>query len=329
MKTICKILVFFLISNIFVQCSRISPLEPEIIYITVKSVFSGGAICYSTVLNEGELEIKERGFLWKEMGNIEYEFSQTASDNTRYGFETVLFGLSPSTTYILKSYATSSAGTVYSEEIEFTTSKAGSFIDSRDGEKYGWVEIGEQIWMAENLRYIPFVNSGRDSKGLIFVYAYNDTIMEDAIRTEEYKVYGCLYNPEYAQDNCPDGWHLPSDKEWMELELFLGMNKVELNNFGYPPRGTMQGKLLKTEGLVYWKYQESYLSGINSTLFSALPGGYIDFEYPIYRGMGGSAYFLTSTLGSESAIIRLLSGNGIWREFRKGKGFSVRCVKDK
>jgi len=48
---------------------------------------------------------------------------------------------------------------------------------------------------------------------------------------------------EGAQGVCPDGWHIPTDKEWLELEAALGMPPEQLDSIGY--RGTNQGELLR------------------------------------------------------------------------------------
>ncbi len=70
--------------------------------------------------------------------------------------------------------------------------QTSSFKDPRDGKTYKTVEIGDQIWMAENLAY----NTGTS-------YAFDD------------KLYGRVYNYETAKDVCPSGWHLPSSDEWI------------------------------------------------------------------------------------------------------------------
>ena len=66
---------------------------------------------------------------------------------------------------------------------------------------------------------------------------------------EEYETYGCLYDWETACDICPDGWHLPSDDEWKELEMYLGMSEEEVYRFGTGySRGGNAGDYLKVGG---------------------------------------------------------------------------------
>ena len=91
------------------------------------------------------------------------------------------------------------------------------FVDSRDGNRYKTVKIGNQIWMAENLRYI--VNLGHGA----YVCGTSSTDIDEVKSTNSYKTNGLLYNFSTAQLACPDGWHIPNDDEWKELEMSLGM----------------------------------------------------------------------------------------------------------
>lgn len=105
------------------------------------------------------------------------------------------------------------------------------FIDSRDNQQYNVVKIGNQIWMAENLRStvfndgisIPLETNKELWKNLVTpVYAFNDKVKDN----KEY--FGAYYNWYVVATNklCPTGWHIPTDEEWSVLIEYLGGKKV-------------------------------------------------------------------------------------------------------
>ena len=108
------------------------------------------------------------------------------------------------------------------------------FTDERDGNTYCTITIGNQVWMAENLRYLPSVNRGTDeswTESRYYVYDYQGTNVDEAKDTYNYAEYGVLYNYIAAQTACPAGWHLPSDSEWTELEIYLENNGYNFDGY--------------------------------------------------------------------------------------------------
>src|SRR5690554_4910948 len=184
----------------------------------------------------------------------------------------------------------------YKPTIEETTS--GTFIDSRDGNEYNWVQIGDQVWMAENLAYLPSVNmvadGSEDAAGsYYYVYGYDGTNVADAKATDNYATYGVLYNwtaamdgeassttnPSGIQGVCPAGWHVPSDAEWTELTDYLGGTSVA-------------GGKLKETGTTHWKSPNT--GATNETGFTALPGGYRHL-YGAFSNIGYDGYWWSAT----------------------------------
>ena len=207
---------------------------------------------------------------------------------------------------------------------------SGTFIDSRDNHEYKWVKIGNQIWMAENLAYLPSVNHVKpDSTNLphYYIYGYDGTDVNEAKATSNYAVYGVLYDWEAALNAPPAGWHLPSDAEWKQLEIDLGMTQEEVHESIFPYfRGIDQGTQMKTKS--GWHNNGN---GTNSSGFSGLPGGFYfsTGEFCIIESFG---YWWSSSEHTESSSWTRGLGynkNSVSRNsYLKKNGFSIRCVRN-
>ena len=193
-------------------------------------------------------------------------------------------------------------------KIEPVTDVDGSFTDSRDGKTYGYVKIGTQTWMAENLRF-----NANDSTGW---WCYNSA--EGNCDT-----YGRLYNWETAMVACPAGWHLPSDTEWKKLEIFAGMSASDADSLEWRITGSVGIGLKAKKG---WN---SGGNGDNAFRFGAIPSGI--YEKGAYEFIGDLATFWTSTYTDETHAWGrglIYHAEGIYRwKYIKTSGFSVRCVK--
>ncbi|UCH10809.1 MAG: hypothetical protein JSU61_02665 [Fidelibacterota bacterium] len=84
-------------------------------------------------------------------------------------------------------------------------------VTDYEGYSYRTIKIGDQWWMAENLK-TTHTADGSDLTG-VFVYNNSSSYADE---------YGRLYTWEAALSACPGGWHLPSDEEWGILENYLG-----------------------------------------------------------------------------------------------------------
>ena len=202
-----------------------------------------------------------------------------------------------------------------------------------DGNVYRTVKIGRQIWMAENLKVthyrngdpIPNVTDGNE-----WHYLSTGAYCEYDNYPVNVKTYGRLYNWFAVADRrkiAPKGWHVPTDEEWKQLEMYLGMSQADANADG--KRGTDEGGKLKEAGTMHWRSPNA--GATNESGFSALPGGY---QYGV-RGfdyIGIWAYLWSSSESNDShAWYRCLvcSQSHIQRlEYDKQLGFSVRCVRD-
>jgi uncharacterized protein (TIGR02145 family) len=200
-------------------------------------------------------------------------------------------------------------------------------LKDKEGNTYATVVIGEQVWMAENLKATKY----GDQSAIDGVMAYQDD--ENTVAT-----YGRLYTYEAAvkggedkkgrvQGACPKGWHIPTDEEWKTMEGYLGMPSVDVELMAW--RGTIEGGMLKEAGTDHWSAPNA--EATNSSGFTALPAGSFNAGLG-YTSQGLAAYFWTSSNISEyEAWSRVLQhiGGSIGR-YPSGKdlGFSVRCVRN-
>ncbi|MBT7827457.1 MAG: hypothetical protein HN600_12750, partial [Bacteroidetes bacterium] len=181
-----------------------------------------------------------------------------------------------------------------------------------DGNIYETVQLGDQLWMAENLKVTHYNNgdsiptgftntewSNLDDTetGAFTIYPYdNDDASLETCDENCAEVYGILYNWYTVDDDrgvCPEGFHVPSDEEWMELEMFFGMSFEDAHDAGY--RGTDQGiQLAGNTDLWHSGLLEDNLA-FGTSGFDALPGGHRIYYNGYYGYMGYSGYFWSSS----------------------------------
>jgi uncharacterized protein (TIGR02145 family) len=190
-----------------------------------------------------------------------------------------------------------------------------------DGNVYRTIQIGSQLWMAENLRATHYRN-GDVIPNVSGASATWNTLVTGAcytyVTTADDMAYGKLYNWNAVHDSrniAPKGWHIPSDAEWVTLANTLGGINVA-------------GGKLKETGTIHWLAPNS--GATNEASFTALPGG-------LYPGSAmsdfrlGGYFFTTTSLSDQYAVSYHLSyGDSKTDKYTTLKylGASVRCVKD-
>ena len=214
---------------------------------------------------------------------------------------------------------------------------ANNGVTDYDGNHYNAVLIGNQIWMAENLKVthypdgtaIPLVKDNTawanlDNNNTDDAYCFYDNDANSA--------YGALYtwaaamgdnavssntNPSGVQGVCPIGWHLPSNAEWTELTTDLGGLAVA-------------GGKMKETGTTHWDSPNT--DATNSSGFSALPGAYREEGDGEFYDVGYTGLWWSSTeSGGTDAYTRSLYADDAYvydDPSPKSYGFSVRCVMD-
>ena len=207
-----------------------------------------------------------------------------------------------------------------------------------DGNVYQTVQIGDQLWMAENLKVTHYRNGdpiphviadGNWTSTFSGAYCYYDNDPDNG------DTYGALYNW-YAVDDArniaPEGWHIPTDEEIKELEMALGMSQSEADVNGW--RGTNEGSKLVGRADLWTNGNLENDAEFGTSGFSFLPGGYRYCYSGAYYNITSYGYFWSATEATESggnAWLRTLyyDNAGVNRGYyQKRYGFSVRCVRD-
>ncbi|OFY56338.1 MAG: hypothetical protein A2Y87_05970, partial [Bacteroidetes bacterium RBG_13_46_8] len=182
--------------------------------------------------------------------------------------------------------------------IQWYSDPAMPIYDTRDGQEYKTVTIGNQTWMAENLNYY--------TTGGSWYYNNDSTTYADT--------YGRLYDWGSAKIVCPAGWQLPSDGDWMQLVNYLGGNPVA-------------GGKMKEADTIHWKSPNT--GATNEREFTALPGGYRLSDNQ-FTGLGTMARFWTSTKYGLPGVYyysMYYNNTGIYRYYTSSSaGSSVRCI---
>lgn len=179
----------------------------------------------------------------------------------------------------------------------FLAACSESFTDTRDGQSYSIVKIGNQTWMAENLNFKAEGSFCPDG---------------DA---RNCKRLGALYSFDVAKNVCPEGFRLPSKEDFGEL----------LNNAGGIE---FAGAVLKSTSGWYKKG-----NGNDSLDFNALPAGFMNRSGK-FDGIGGYAQFWSSSTDeSESSFAYYLEldfsvNRATLKTFDQGDARSIRCVRN-
>ena len=295
----------------------ISLTTSDISAISAFSATSGGSIS-----SDGGATVNTRGVCWSTTPNPTIALStKTSNGNGKGTYLSSITNLSISTTYYIRAYATNSIGTVYGNQLSFTT--IGTITDI-EGNVYRIIKIGTQTWMAENLKTtkykdgtaIPLVTDDTAWGALTspgYCWYNNDAATNKS-------TYGALYNWHAVNTAklAPTGWHVATDTEWTTLRNYVSEAKAlaaTTNWKSYSVTGTIGNNLTLN----------------NSSGFTALPGGHRVSNGKSFSSEGIAGHWWSSTYTTDEAWGRFLgfSSTDLARvDYTRSSGFSVRCVKD-
>jgi uncharacterized protein (TIGR02145 family) len=304
---------------------------PTVTTTTVSGILSTQATSGGNVTSSGGGSVTARGVAYGTSQNPTTLGLTTVNGSGTGVFTSSMAGLSPTTLYYVRAYATTSAGTAYGSQVSFTTTAVPficgtNTVSDVDGNVYNTVQIGAQCWTQSNLKVSKYRNGDNISTGLGNTVWSNTTSGAYAIYNNDPVndgLYGKLYNHFAAMDSrglCPTGWHVPTDGEWTTLETFLGGSSVA--------GGALKSTVTQpTPG--GWLAPNS--GATNSSGFAAGPGGNRGSD-GAYQLLGTHGYWWSSSTSGFNGWYRYLgyNGGGIYRllSVDRRDGFSVRCVKD-
>lgn len=191
----------------------------------------------------------------------------------------------------------------------------GKLQDSRDGKVYRTVNIGTQTWMAENLNWA--------GAGVCYQNSVDSCSKYGRLYPWSQAMAGMAGNP-VVQGVCPTGWHVPSDADWKNMELAIGLAASQVEAMEWRNTADVGNNLKSVSG---WNVN----LGTDLYGFRVIPGGYYRFGVD-YAGNGTGAGFWSATPNTAGqAYVRNFEGylGGNYRGLHtQAHGYSVRCLRN-
>jgi uncharacterized protein (TIGR02145 family) len=339
------------------SCKKEEEDENPLVTVTMVPVYNitrTSAYLKGSLINEGTDTIISYGFCWSTNPLPTYADNRIVPNfmkigNTANGtYIDMIRGISPNTTYYVRAYAVTVKSKIYAEQETFTTKPATAkitfnpdltyqTISDIDGNTYKTINIGNQEWMAENLKTtrlndgseIPFITDNiawHNLKSPAYSWYNND----EAIFKN---IYGAYYNWYTVNSGklCPSGWHVPDESDWKALKVFLGMTPEQADS-GYFTNNKA-GIKIKETGTYNWV--EESTAATNESGFTALPGGLRSDSDELFGGDGNGAGWWSASLvfpthGFAYSHWVSSSTDKIYRSdmLNSEYGLNIRCIKD-
>lgn len=293
---------------------------PSVTTNALISLTKTSAVVEGEILGNGASDLTEIGLCYSINPGPDISDNTVTVAGDENPYSALITNLSEGTTYYVRAYAVNSFGVGYGEDLSFVT--LDEDVTDYEGNTYSIAQIGEQIWMAENLKSGK-LNDGTDLSLVTEGTAWISLMMPGYCWYEnDYTTYGETYGALYnfiavgSGKLCPVGWHVPTPTEWTQLIDYLGGSEVA-------------GGKMKTVDMGYWSSPNTGANNISS--FSALPGGRRGISSGAFSSINYAGYWWSTQYnGSEAWKVKLQSDIGsVNSSFSEIQfGFSVRCVKD-
>jgi uncharacterized protein (TIGR02145 family) len=303
------------------------------------------AICGGEVLSDGSNSIIEKGICWSRTVNPTFENLHITSGPGSGKFSRTITVLDPNTQYYIRAYAINSKDTIYGNIVYLTTKPSTQYIfnpkliygtvSDKEGNSYKTIRIGNQTWMAQNLRATKFQNGNpipsvsdiqtwlKSSSPCQSAYSFNEN-------SDTLSKYGRYYNWQSVIDKrniAPTGWHVATENDWDTLWGYL-----IANGYNYKGNSTDSDIAKALASQSGWENFDSWSVGYlqfwnNKSGFSALPAGILNdqpnlpYESAYWWSYSESPNFNCRYLSYKS---NLMISTSVSPKY----GLSVRCVKD-
>ena len=334
-----KVTIFIfnlIVIALFFSCkkNKLASVETTVVTKITCTTFTGGG----NVTDDNGKIIISKGLCWSVYPDpIAVGLCTNEGSGSGY-FQSTAKSLMPGTTYYVRAYVTSEAGTNYGNTLEVTTMTNEVQFNSQltygtltdiDGNIYRTIVIGSQTWMAENLK----VGHYRNGDSIPNITNDNSwlSLTSGACCLQTNPPPSTIYNGTYynwyavndSRGLAPVGWHIPSTNEWIALANSLGGLDFA-------------GSKLMEESDRHWVYlRQATCFGTNQSGYTALPTGY-------RSNAGGFAVaniaFWWSTDWVDIYNAYKVEISPSWYEDRiplrvslysnKNLGCNIRCVKD-
>ncbi len=325
-STLATLIIVMMLSQACKKKTDDTPLTgpvPVITTVEYSNVLLNTADFTGNVTSDGGSYVTKRGFCWSNSNQNPTIQNDTVVCGSGAGSYTgTIKRMHGQSLYYVRAYATNTNGTGYGSTFNLTT--IDSTIADVQGNYYHIVQIGTQVWMAENLKVtssrsgvpIPNVTDpvqwGQLNQFQIGAYCdyENDPVKSGT--------YGRLYNWYVVQNIplSPAGWHIPNYVEWYIMIDYLGGE-------------TIAAAKLKEAGTLHW--DSGNTGATNESGFTALPGGWRNVQSAFSEIFyAGNWWTSTYYQADESWMIRMTSDkNSMYsNRFSTTFGLSIRCVRD-
>lgn len=211
----------------------------------------------------------------------------------------------------------------------------GTFTDERDGQVYRYTTIGDQVWMAENLRYdAPYSTCSSDS-GFIRQYCelieHNCETMQcckESLCHTFGRYYSIIKNGEWfgsidiplTDTICPKGWHIPTKEEWESLKDAMTVSGD--NNSDVANRMKSADSIFFSMSKIHYNKSDRTYTGTDDCGLSLIPSGVMNNGGQTTES---GAIFLSSTQKNSSSIYTIIVRNYTEYSFQNHKN-TIRCV---